>query len=131
MLGGRLPAIIRACMPGPIASTGAIPCGGRAPACSNREVIAELMASCQWPERTKLECEPIGLETQSAGWIKRAAEYRDETLCVTCAGGIPDIGARWQIRGFRECMNDYKGALLGDAWGRGDARWNVWECVRR
>jgi glucose-1-phosphate cytidylyltransferase len=56
------------------------------------EMIEEFVAASDWPDETEIVCLPTGLETQTGGRIKRAAEHLpDETFHVTYADGVADI----------------------------------------
>lgn len=56
------------------------------------ELIEEFVAETDWPSGTEVICAPTGLETQTGGRIKRAAEHlSDATFCATYADGVADI----------------------------------------
>jgi glucose-1-phosphate cytidylyltransferase len=56
------------------------------------ELIEEFVASCDWPSGTEVVCVPTGLDTQTGGRVKLAAEHLPDTMFhVTYADGVADI----------------------------------------
>jgi glucose-1-phosphate cytidylyltransferase len=56
------------------------------------EMIERFVKDCAWPYGTEIVCVPTGLETQTGGRIKRAAEHLpDATFHVTYADGVADV----------------------------------------
>jgi glucose-1-phosphate cytidylyltransferase len=56
------------------------------------EMIERFVKDCAWPYGTEIVCVPTGLETQTGGRIKRAAEHLpDATFHVSYADGVADV----------------------------------------
>ncbi|HLY49393.1 MAG TPA: sugar phosphate nucleotidyltransferase [Solirubrobacteraceae bacterium] len=56
------------------------------------EMIEQFVDDCEWPPGTEIVCAATGLETQTGGRIKRAAEHLpDSTFHVTYADGVADV----------------------------------------
>jgi glucose-1-phosphate cytidylyltransferase len=56
------------------------------------EMIESFVGETEWAEGTEVICAHTGLDTQTGGRIKRAAEHlRDETFYATYADGVADV----------------------------------------